>query len=119
MTGKIDKFNFSFRMVSEVKSNIESQISNIDSRINKIVDHFTIGDIPVLKLVLNMNPEKQELKKLSKAIDRLSELVDLQNSLNSKLAVVNAAESDPDWFALSFGDFESEVDQTLKQILDQ
>jgi len=119
MSDKIDKFSFSFEMASKAKSSIEEQLSSVDSRINKIVDHFTINDAPVLRLILNMDPSRDELKKMAKAMDRLSDLIDIHSSLSSKLSVINAAENDPNWFALAFGDFETEIDDSLKKILEQ
>lgn len=119
MNDKIDKFQFSFAMASKAKENIEEQLDSVEIRISKIVEHFTLNDVPILRFILNMDPSRDDLKKLSKALDRLSDLVEIQNSLSSKLSVINAAEKDPNWFALAFGDFESDIDQSLKKILEE
>ncbi len=46
--------NFYFNLDSSkiVKSDLENQISNLDDRINKIVDHFTLDDIPIIRFIL-------------------------------------------------------------------
>jgi hypothetical protein len=119
MTDKIDRFSFSFTMASKAKESLEEQLSTVNSRIEKIVDHFTINDLPILRFILNMDPSKDDLKKVAKAIDRLSDLVEIENSISSKLAVITTAEKDPNWFALAFGDFESEIDEGLKKIFEQ
>lgn len=119
MSDKIDKFRFSFEMAARAKGSIEEQLDNVDARISKIVEHFTLNDAPVLKFILSMDPSRDDLKKLSKAMDRLSDLVEIHSTLSSKLSVINAAEKDPNWFALAFGDFETEIDDSLKKILEQ
>jgi hypothetical protein len=81
----------------------------------KIVDHFTIGDTPILRFILNMDPTRDDLKKLSKALDRLADIVETYESLATKLSVIKAAESDPNWFALAFGDFENEIDEDIEK----
>lgn len=116
MSNDIEKFSFSFAMASKAKENLQEHLSTVESRIDKIVDHFTLNDAPILKFILNMNPDRDDLKKLSKALDRLSDLVEVHNSLSSKIAVINAAESDPNWFALAFGDFEDDIDKGIQEI---
>jgi len=117
MSSNIESFNFSFAMAAKAKDSLEEQVSSVESRIEKIVDHFTINDAPILKFILNMNPTREDLKKLSKALDRLSDLVEIYNTLDSKLSVINAAEKDPNWFALAFGDFKEDIDKGIEQIL--
>jgi hypothetical protein len=119
MGDKIDNFRFSFEMAAKAKEDIERQLEAVESRISKIVDHFTIGDAPILRYILTMDPSKDELKKLSKAMDRLSDLIDIQSSLSAKLAVVRTAENDPNWFALAFGDFQNDIDAGLEELFNQ
>jgi len=110
----IDKFNFSFEMASKVKKQLEDEASVLKQRIDKIVDHFTINDTPILRFILNMDANRDDLKKLSKALDRLADIVQIYEGIMTKLSVVKAAESDPNWFALAFGDFEKEIDQDIQ-----
>lgn len=119
MSEEIKNFNFSFAMAAKSREGLQEQLDGLSERIEKIIDHFTINDMPVLKFILNMSPSRDELKKLSKALDRLSDLVQLHNDIEAKLAVICHAEADPNWFALAFGDFESDLDRNLKQILEQ
>lgn len=111
----IDKFHFSFEMASKVKKQLEDEASVLKQRIDKIVDHFTIKDTPILRFILNMEPNRDDLKKLSKALDRLADIVQVYEGLMTKISVVKAAESDPNWFALAFGDFEKEIDQDIER----
>jgi len=119
MGDKIENFRFSFEMAAKAKEDIEGQLDIVQSRISKIVDHFTIGDTPILRFILTLDPSKDELKKVSKAMDRLSDLIDIQHSLSSKLAVVKTAEKDPNWFALAFGDFQNDIDAGLQELFKQ
>lgn len=112
----IKKFNFSFDMVNKTKVDIKEQHDAVKDRIDKIVNHFTIDDIPILGYILHVTSSRSELKKLSKAIDRLADLVDASTSLNNKLKVIEAAETDPNWFASAFGDFDQEIDHDLDNL---
>ena len=117
MTSEIKNFNFSFEVAARQREELESQVSSLKERIEKIVNHFTIDDAPILKFILNMSPSREELKKLSKAIDRLADLADLHDKYNSKLSVISMAQSDPNWFVAAFGDFDTDVDDCIKNIL--
>jgi len=112
----IKKFNFSFDMVNKTKVDIKQQHDAIKDRIDKIVNHFTVDDIPILSYILHVTNSRSELKKLSKAIERLADLVDTSTSLNNKLKVIEAAETDPNWFASAFGDFDQEIDHDLENL---
>jgi hypothetical protein len=60
---KMRNFYFNLDSSKIVKSDLESQISNLDDRINKIVDHFTLDDIPIIRFILGQSHDKEELKK--------------------------------------------------------
>lgn len=111
--------NFYFNLDSSkiVKKELEIQVSNLNDRIDKIVDHFTLDDIPIIRFILGQSHDKDELKKLAKALDRVADLVELKDKLIEKLQVIKTAEKDPNWFALTFGDFSVNVDLELDDIL--
>lgn len=112
---KIRKFNFSFDMVTKSKAELQEQRDAVKERIDKIVTHFTIDDVPILSYILHVTSSRVELKKLSKALDRLADLTEINTSLNNKLKVIEAAETDPNWFALAFGDFDQEIDLDIEK----
>lgn len=112
---KIKSFNFSFDMVSRTKNEIDNEASILRDRIDKIVDHFSVNDVPILKFILNVTESRNDLKKLAKALDRLADLTEHHNSLVKKLNVIEQAEADPTWFALAFGDFQQEVEDGIEK----
>lgn len=112
----IKKFSFSFDMVKKSKKDIKEQHDAVKDRIDKIIDHFTVDDVPILGYILHVTTSRSELKKLSKAIDRLADLVETRSVLSSKLKVIEAAETDPNWFASAFGDFDQEIDHDLENL---
>lgn len=116
MKNSIDSFKFSFDMVSKTKSSVQSEAENLKERIEKIIDHFTINDLPILRLILNVTDDRDDLKKLSKALDRLADLAGHYAVLNKKLQVIEQAESDPNWFAAAFGDFQQDIEDGLNSI---
>ena len=109
----LKSFKFSFDMVKKSKDEIQSEAENLKERIDKIVEHFSVNDVPILKFILNVTESRDDLKKLSKAIDRLADLTEHYNNLTRKLNVIEQAEMDPNWFALAFGDFQQDIDQAL------
>jgi len=113
MSEPIQTFKFSFDMVKKSKSEIQNQTDNLKERIDKIIEHFSVNDVPILKFILNVTDSRDDLKKLAKALDRLADLTDVYNSMTRKLNVIEQAELDPNWFALAFGDFQQDIDQAL------
>jgi hypothetical protein len=115
--GSIDLFPFSFNAGKNVKKELTSQLDLVNSRMQKIIEHFVFDDMPVLMLILKVTTEKSDLKKMAKAIDRLADLVEIQQTLNSRLNVLNLVESDPIWFTSTFSDYASEIDKDLSEII--
>ena len=72
--------------------------------------------MPIIRFILNMTHDKEIIKGISKALDRVSDLVEHHDNLSSKLKVIEHAEQDPSWFAYTFGDFSSSIDNDLKDI---
>lgn len=113
----IKSFYYNLESSRDVKKQLESKISSLDERIEKIVDHFTLNDMPIVRFILNVSEDKEELKKVAKALDRVADLIELRNQLSPKLEVIKIAEKDPNWFAHTFGDFSVDVDLELDNLL--
>ncbi len=113
----IKSFYYNLESSRDVKKQLESKISSLDERIEKIVDHFTLNDMPIVRFILNVSEDKEELKKVAKALDRVADLIELRNQLTPKLEVIKIAEKDPNWFAHTFGDFSVDVDLELDNLL--
>lgn len=111
-----DKFPFSVKASLEVQSELKSQLFNINERIEKIVSNVLLGDMPMIRFVLQTSHDKTELKKLAKAIDRVADLIENADQLESKLKIIEVAQEDPKWFAFAFGDFSQEIDKDIKEI---
>lgn len=114
----LDIFPFSVKASKTARKDIEFQLDQVNSRIEKIIEHFVYSDIPILSYVLKVTTQKSELKKMAKAIDRLADLVSIQEDLSSRLQVVKLLETDPAWFAATFSDYSSEIDSDLSNIID-
>lgn len=115
----IDLFPFSFTAGKNAKKELTSQLDALNSRIQKIVEHFVFDDVPVLALIMRVTNDKADLKKISKAIDRLADLTDIHSQLTSRLNVLNLMESDPVWFTSTFSDYTHEIDRDLSSIIDE
>jgi hypothetical protein len=112
-----NSFYFNLESSKHVKKEIQNQLSILNDRIDKIVDHFTLEDMPVSKFILNISENREDLKKVGKALDRVADLIEARNDLLPKLRIIELAEKDPNWFALTFGDFSVNLDLELDNIL--
>ena len=66
--------------------------------------------------ILNISEDKEEIKKVAKALDRVADLIDAKNKILPKLQLITTAEQDPNWLAMAFGDFSMDVDLELDDI---
>jgi hypothetical protein len=114
----INTFNFSFSHASKERDSLVKSFDSISDRIEQIAssEKFYINGIPIVRSLLGLNPTKNDLKKLSKALDRLADLVEMRQSLNTKLTVHDAITEDPTWFIQTFADFSSEIDSDIEQL---
>ena len=117
---KVSSFNFSFSQISSARKSVEKDYENVVERINKIVDSekFYINGFPVLKNITLLNPSKNDLKLLSKACDRLADLVEIQRTLGNKLIAADVAKEHPHWFTDAFGDFSQEIETDLESLFE-
>jgi len=111
----IQSFNFSFSLAAKAMKDVEDEHTALDQRIGNIIEseNFYVNGYPVLKSIMMLDPKKSDLKKLSKALDRLAELVEVFDNLETKMTVLKTVRDDPNWFAWTFGDFSKELDDDL------
>jgi hypothetical protein len=72
--------------------------------------------MPIIRFILNISEDKEEIKKVAKALDRVADLIDAKNKILPKLQLITTAEQDPNWLAMAFGDFSMDVDLELDDI---
>lgn len=113
----IDKFTFSLSASNAIKSQLQNEFDSIESRVERIVNQVLLDGVPMIRLVLQTSRDRKELKKFAKALDRIADLIERQDSLSEKLDTINLAQKDPSWFALAFGDFSQDVENDLNSIL--
>jgi hypothetical protein len=120
MSHNINEFNFSFALAQQAKGALEKEHEELVERIAKITDSekFFINGFPVLKNIIQLGPKKADLKKISKAIDRLADLLELFQELDSKISVINTVQEHPNWFAWTFGDFAKEIDKDIESFFE-
>jgi len=114
--GKVDQFLFSLKSSSSVRTELESQLSTLNERIQKIVNSVTLNDMPMIGFLLQNSHDKKELKKFAKAVDRVADLIDAADNIENRINIIDTAEKDPNWFALTFGDYTQEIDEDINNI---
>jgi hypothetical protein len=115
-----DNFYFSYAFAANAQTEIEKECESMLRRITAIVDSekFFVQGFPVLKNIVSLQPSKDELKKLAKAADRLADLLDAFNAINTKLTVVKAVSENRSWFTSTFADLDKEIDHDLRSFVD-
>ncbi len=111
-----DKFPFSAKASLNVQSELQSQLQSLNDRIEKIISSVLVGDMPMIRFVLQTSHDKNELKKFAKAVDRVADLIEGVDQLEAKLKIIDVAQKDPQWFAFAFGDFSQEIDEDINEI---
>jgi hypothetical protein len=96
---------------------MELQIEALETRIDTIIKRFTIDGNPILGAILQLSHDKGELAGLSKGLGRLSEIIEPYDELLKRKSLVDIAEKDPNWLAWAFGDFDDEIDDAVKKLL--
>ena len=77
----ITSFTFSMETANKSKEEIFTKVKSLSDRIDKIVNQFTIDDMPILKPILNITHSKNDLKRLAKALDRVADIIEVHDSL--------------------------------------
>lgn len=113
-----DNFIFSFSQAADVKKSIENDFETISNRVTAIVDSekFYIKDFPVLKNILMLDPSKEDLKKISKALDRLADLLAVYREISSKLSLITTMQENQTWFTNSFANFDKEIEYEFESL---
>jgi len=114
--GTVDQFLFNLKSSSSVRIELESQLSTLNERIQKIVNSVTLNDMPMIGFLLQNSHDKKELKKFAKAVDRVADLIDAADNIENRINIIDTAEKDPNWFALTFGDYAQEIDEDIDNI---
>lgn len=117
-TKSFDNFIFSFAQASSVQKSVEQDFETISNRISTIVDSekFYIKDFPILKNILTLDPSKEDLKKLSKALDRLADLLTIYKEVSSKLSLIKTMQENQTWFTNSFANFDKEIEHEIESL---
>jgi hypothetical protein len=113
----VSSFRFNPNAGIFAKNEIDLQIEALKMRIENIVNKFPLKGMPVIEMILSISHDKEELIGLSKGLGRVAELVGPLEQLEKRREVLDIAESDPNWLAWAFGDFDSEVDEAINNIL--
>ena len=117
----VNSFNFSFARTAKNQKKIENELNEITERILKILDSekFHINGFPVLKNIYALGPDRSDFKKLAKACERLGDLVQIINDLQSKMTVIQMAQENPNWLTFAFGDFQEEIDKDIESLFNE
>jgi hypothetical protein len=113
----VENFTFTLAGVSHAREQIGLQRDALYSRIDKIIENFQLDGKPVIAWILNLGHDKEQLKGVSKGLDRVADLINDLDDLERKEITLETAESHPDWFAGALGDFSTVVETALTDFI--
>jgi len=111
----INSFRFNSSSASFARAEVELQLEALEIRIENIVKKFTIEGNPILGLILQLTHDQEELAGLAKGLGRLADLIGPYDELQQRKQLLDIAEKDPNWLAWAFGDFDEEINETIKK----
>lgn len=109
----LKKFTFTTDLVEVAKRDNQVLIDRYSERIDKIAQALMINDMPIIPAILSVTKDKAELKRLAQGIDRVADLAEVLDELQTRQNVLEYAERDPMWFAAAFADLEHEVNTSI------
>lgn len=109
----VNRFTFTTNFVEGAKKDNQALIDRYSERIDKIAKALMINDMPIIPAILSVTKDKAELKRLAQGIDRVADLAEVLDELQTRQNVLEYAERDPMWFAAAFADLEHEVNTSL------
>jgi archaellum component FlaC len=113
----LDKFTFSLNASKSLLKELENELESLDSRIDRISNDVLVGGLPIIRFILQSSHDKKELKILAKAVNRIADIIEQRDKVDSKITIIQTAEKDPEWFALAFGDFSQEIENDISTLI--
>lgn len=114
----LDTFTFSLNASKGLLNNLENELEHLDSRIERLSNDVLLGGLPIIKFILQTSHDKKELKTLAKAVNRIADIIEQHDKIQSKITILQTAQTDPEWFALAFGDFSQEIENDISTLID-
>ena len=114
----LDTFTFSLNASKGLLNDLENELEHLDSRIERLSNDVLLGGLPIIKFILQTSHDKKELKTLAKAVNRIADIIEQHDKIQSKITILQTAQKDPEWFALAFGDFSQEVENDISTLID-
>ena len=71
-----NRFPFSAKASLGIQSDLQAQLQTLNERIDKIASNVLVGDMPLIRFVLQTSHDRSELKKFAKAVDRVADLIE-------------------------------------------
>lgn len=100
----------------KIQREIESRHSALEDRLNNLIRRSSVGEIPILALVLQVTKNPKELITLGKCLERTATFIEDMEKLNALKQSAVVMEKEPNLFASLFGDINSLVPEDIEGI---
>lgn len=110
-----DSFTFNLRANANAVKEIESEISQLEDRIQRLTrrPETHISGMPILSHLVGLTQDAAELRNLGKALIRVAELTPKLQELYKRKSIIELAKEDPRWLMATFADFSQEVNELV------
>ena len=99
--------------LSKSISDIDGKIRHLDDRIQRLIEKFTVNNMPLMEFVLNFANDPEELLPFAEGLDRAAKLSKLRKELQAKRLTLSSLKENPSWFMGELNDFSTEIDELL------
>lgn len=116
----VNTFTFTTKGVEDIKKDCDLQLSALGERIKRISDKFTVTmngqPFNLIDKILDVCRDEDELKGLSKGLDRVAEIIAKYDALDARVKILDVISEDPNWLMWAFGNFEAELEKDLASL---
>lgn len=109
----LQKFTFNAAAIEHSASDIELQYEAWETKISRLIDKYQITcnghQFPIIEKILELTHDEEELVGVGRALERVAHHIQELDELKKKRDVIQYAQTNSDWMAWAFGDFDVEI----------
>jgi hypothetical protein len=113
----LNRFVLDTDAIPEAQRELDHRLDALHEQIHSLVRHYSVGDTPVLGLVMQITQNRAELERVAIGIGKLAVLVEEHDLLHKRKSCLGVLHQDP-WVAGALGDFSETVERGLHKWVD-
>lgn len=112
-------FMFSLDVSLEAAKQTQELKAKYDKAMDEILDSVVISGFPILKQILMLTRDPDDLQLISDGLGRLVKVISGHDELVKRQDILEYAKANPEWFAFAFADVTASMDSDLEKLYDK